>query len=358
MGIRDRRHGGMQSRELADLGLDEDGVIDFSVNCNPYGPSPAVRRAVRECRWDRYPDPQGAPLKQAIARRTDTDPERIIVGNGAAALMWELAAVLGKQSRKVLFVEPVFSEFRTACLARGVTVCEYRAPEAFGFLPDLAELRRRLQEEQPDLVYFCQPNSPTGVRTDADDLEALIREFPRSTFLLDFAFLSLSPYGQDAEQLRLPGVLRLFSFTKDHSMAGLRAGWLDAPPELVRAMEGERPCWSINTVAMAAAIAALDDDGFVEESRRRIFADRRYLRGALKRLGWVPLDSVTPYFMMRVGDGSLFRRRLLRRGVLVRDCASYGLPAWIRLCALPAEQADRLIQLLREDSHLQPGETP
>src|SRR5215212_6319060 len=131
-----RFHGGLLQEELAGLDLDPAHVVDFSVNVNPYGPAPAVAQAARTAALDRYPDPTAWPLRQALARKLDVAPDRIVVGSGAADLFWTLARVLVRAGERALVVGPTFAEFPAAVRAAGGHVYEWRADEARAFAID------------------------------------------------------------------------------------------------------------------------------------------------------------------------------------------------------------------------------
>ena len=132
-------------------------------------------------------------------------------------------------------------------------------------------------------------------------------------------------------------------------MAGLRVGYLLAEPSLVAALEAAHPSWSTSAPAQAAALAALAEDEFVAASRARLADDREALRRGLERLGFAPLPSIAPYLAFQAGDAAALRGRLLRRGILVRDCASFGLPGFVRVAARPPRDRDMLLAALEEE---------
>src|SRR5260370_36572410 len=122
-----RTDGGIVSEELALLGIDPAELVDFSSSTNPYGPCRAVIEAVRSAPIARYPDSTASDLRRALAARYDVAPDRIIVGNGAADLLWTLARVLIRFRTPVLIAEPPFAEFRPPAQLAGARVAECRA---------------------------------------------------------------------------------------------------------------------------------------------------------------------------------------------------------------------------------------
>src|SRR5690349_15421835 len=132
-GVSSRIHGGVSIDELAALGVDPRETIDFSASINPYGPCPAVLHAVQACPIDRYPDPTASALRRALASAHGIAPHRIVVGNGAADLLWTLAHLLIAPGAKVIIAEPTFAEFRSAAAAARGEVIESRANVERGF---------------------------------------------------------------------------------------------------------------------------------------------------------------------------------------------------------------------------------
>jgi len=348
-------HGGLVDDELAAHGLRADDVLDLSVNVNPYGPCPAVRRALAAARVDRYPDPRATAARRAFAERAAVPLERVVLGNGAVDLMWTLARARLGQGDRVLVVEPAFSEMAAAAARAGATIVEHRTMPERDFAIDLAALDGAIASLAPSLVYACSPQNPSGVCTPLAAFEDLARRHPASLFVVDLSFLSLSAHHAELDALREPRVVWLRSLTKDHSLAGLRVGAAIAPARVVDAIERERPPWSVNALAQAAVVATTSDEAarFVDESRARLLADREALSAALRAQGLHVHPSDTVYVLASLGESmaatNLRRRLLARHRVLVRDAASFGLPHHVRIAARAATHRERLVAALRQE---------
>lgn len=344
-----RVHGGPVAAELAALGLAPGDVLDLSVNVNPYGPPASVLAAARGAPLERYPDPSAGAVRAALAARWRRAPGEVLFGHGAAELLWDLARHLSRGRDCTLVVEPAFSELRVALAASGGESCEWRTDPARGLAVDLAAIGEALARTGAGAAYLAAPSSPAGAPVPAEGVAALARAHPDVLLVLDESFLALSDRWADAE-VPLPGnVVRLRSLTKEHAIPGLRAGYLLAPTPLVAALEAARPTWSTSAPAQAAALAALGEDAFVAASRERLRADREATRTGLVRLGLSPLPSTAPYLVFPAGDAAALRRRLLARGVLVRDCASFGLPSHLRVAARPEPDRARLLAALSQE---------
>ena len=325
--------------------------LDFSVNVNPYGPDPrvvaAAMAAVSGGAMTRYPDPRAMRLKKALAARDGFDPRQVVVGNGAADLLWGLARALVHQTTRVLIVEPTFSEFRAAAESLTPYVDEWRASEASGFQVSIADLARQAREVAAEVIYLCTPNSPTGVHVPSTAVATLAWELPNASIVLDEAFLSLSAASDDLKVPLPSNVIRVRSLTKEHAIPGLRLGHVITSVSLAQRLEAHRPFWSINAVAQAAGLAAMGAEDFVAASRRQLIADAEELRSCLAAVGLAPLPTAAPFLLTRVPRADAVMKRLAATGILVRGCASYGLPDFLRFAARPAADCQRLQRTLR-----------
>ena len=344
-----RHHGGALAAELEALALGPDDVLDFSVNVNPYGPCPEVLAAVRSAPVHRYPDPSALAVRRGVSAATGAHPDEVVFGAGAADLLWTVCRALFAGGGTALAVEPSFSEFGAAADAAGARLVRWTARAEDAFAPDLDGVAAAARREQADAVYLCAPTTPVGAPVPLAAVRTLAQRLPATIVILDESFLSLSD-GAEESALSLPAnVVRLRSMTKEHAIPGLRAGYLLAPAPLARAVEVSRPAWSTSSVAQAAALAALGASAFVSASRERLRADREATATSLRALGLAPLFSVAPYLVFRADDAAGLRSRLLRRRVLVRDCASFGLAGFVRVAARPTAEREQLVDALAKE---------
>jgi histidinol-phosphate/aromatic aminotransferase/cobyric acid decarboxylase-like protein len=345
-----RQHGGLSDAELAAHDLPADEVLDFSSSTNPYGPAPAMRRALQEAAIGRYPDSSGWRARQALGKLLELPGDRIVLGNGAADLLWSLARALLGPGDRALIVEPTFCEFGAAVRAVGAERVEWRSCVERAFAIDLAEVAARVRDTGAQVVYLCSPNTPTGSALAAEAIAEFARSQPGVHLILDQSFLSLSELHHEAA-LPLPeNVAVVRSLTKDHGIPGVRVGYLLAAPELCRAIELGRPAWTTSAFAQAAVLASCECQAFVHESRERLLEDRRELARDLTGLGIQTFASSTTFLLARLPELADLRARLLaRHRVLVRDCASFGLPGFMRLAAKPDVARRRLLAALRAE---------
>jgi histidinol-phosphate/aromatic aminotransferase/cobyric acid decarboxylase-like protein len=345
-----RQHGGLADAELRRLGLAPERVLDFSSSTNPYGPNPELLRALAGAAISRYPDSTALLAREALAATIEVEAERIVLGNGAADLLWTLARCLLRPGQRALMAAPTFAEFPAAARCQGAQVDElYARPEA-GFALDLEALSERARETAARVLYLCSPNTPTGGVVPAEWIARWAEQHPELWVVLDQSFLSLSECWAEASLRQPANVAIVRSLTKDHGIPGVRVGYVLASAELCRTLEASRPAWSTSAFAQVAAIAAAHSGEFVVESRARLLEDRRALVRALAAMGVETLPTRATFLVARVPDVAGLRSRLLERhAILVRDCASFGLPGFMRLAARPEHERKRLLSALEAE---------
>ncbi len=350
-------HGGPDYAELAALGLSPDEVIDFSVNANPYGPSPQVRAALTEVPFDRYPDAQAIALRERLTQVHRLTPDHIIVGNGTAELIWLLGLAYLQWGDPVVIIGPTFGEYRAAAELMGAEVVEYRARAAADFQPDVSAMEALIGRQRPRLTFLCNPNNPTGVYLAPEAVEALAAACGEGLLVVDEAYRAFVAGPWPSEPLVKRGlglspaesnVVLLRSMTKDHALAGLRLGYALASPEVVATLKKVQPSWSVNAAAQAAGLAALSDEDHLRETLPRIAEAKAYLVEQLICLGLRVIPSAANFLLVEVGDGRGLRRKLLSHGLMVRDCTSFGLPEYVRIAARWMEECRRLIKTLHQ----------
>ena len=340
-------HGAFDYAELEQLGLSPDDVLDFSVNSNPYGPSPAVRRALAEVPLDRYPDREALALRRALAEQHRRSVDQIVVGNGTAELLWLIAFAFLEPSDPVLIIGPTFGEYGRVAALMGAAVKYWNASSERAFGIDPRAVARLLREGRPRLVFLCNPNNPTGAILPLEDIDRWAAGNPETLFVVDEAYLAFAQGLESALILGAANVLVVRSMTKDYALAGLRLGYAAGPEPLTAAVACARPAWNVNALAQVAGISALADDAYY---RRTWSGARRAGEALVKGLadtGMVALPSAVHFFLLRVGDGTDFRRSLLRHRILVRDCTSFGLPEYVRIAPRRRRDNARLLAAVR-----------
>lgn len=339
-------HGALDFAELERLGLTPEDLVDFSVNGNPYGPSPRVAEAIARVPVERYPDRHVLGLRRALATHLDVELAQILVGNGSVELLWLTALAFLRPGDAVLIVGPTFGEYAHAATLMGAQLHLYTAQPEDAFRIDADTVMSTLERMQPRLVFVCNPNNPTGTLLDTDTLTTWATALPQTLFVVDEAYLPFVLHAASVLTARCANLLVLRSMTKAHALAGVRLGYAVGHPEVIRSLATVCPPWNVNALAQAAGTAALADQTHLSQCLTQLQHAKSQLVAGLKALHLEPLPSSTHFFLVQVHDAPAMRQDLLQHGILVRDCASFGLPAFIRVATRRPDENARLLDAL------------
>ncbi len=340
-------HGGLRDAEARALGLDPAEGLDFSASVNPLGPSPLVRDALARLDPSAYPDPECRDLRDALARLHDVSADCVLPGNGTTELIHLIPRVLARLGEYAVALGPTFGEYEAACRLAGLNVVEVRATRQRDFQWDMDEVCHVFAEESPLLLFLCNPNNPTGAYLDRRAVLRLLDAAPDATLVLDEAYAPFvaTPWAS-ADLITSGRVVVLRSMTKDGALAGLRLGYALAREDVTRRLRALQPSWSVNAAAQAAGLAALADPGHMARARAEVLRSVAYLREALSEMGLYVAPSLANFVLIEVGDAPAVRLALLRQGLCVRDCTSFGLPTFIRIGARRLPDCQRLVAAL------------
>lgn len=308
--------------------------LDFSANINPLGTPPGVMDAMREAllRSEHYPDPYCRKAVRAISRHEDIPEDCILLGNGAAELIYSFCYAV--RPKRVLLPAPTFAEYEAALRQTGSEVIRHPLRPDTQFTLDRTFLDS-MEEISPDTVFLCHPNNPTGqlIRQDVlTDILAFCKNRQIRLFL-DECFLDLSgePDHMKTQLADCPQQFILKALTKSYALAGIRIGYgLSSDSGLLRRMSETVQPWNVSVVAQAAAVAAMGEDAYIAEAVNFIRTEREWLTEQLKTLGLAVCPSDVNFILLRAPEG--LEQALLKDGIAIRDCSNYpGLcGGWFR----------------------------
>ncbi|AEG59188.1 threonine-phosphate decarboxylase CobD [Desulforamulus ruminis] len=350
-----RGHGGNIWRAGKMYGIEPEKILDFSASINPLGPSPMAMEALEKALplIRHYPEPQADSLRRELASCTGVPEEFLLLGNGAAELIYALGRVL--QPTRVLLPVPTFHEYAGAF--KDSPLVEVVLDEKDDFKIKLALLADRLR--QRDLVILCNPNNPTGQLLLLKDLREFLQRVrdAGASLLLDEAFMDfvVPQHSLLPEVGKSSGLMVLRSLTKFFALPGLRLGYLAAEPEIIDRLAKQLPPWRVNYLAQVAASASLKDVSYMEKTLQIIRCQRDFLIEGLQRIpGLRPLRSAANFILVncsatgcRASDIQAF---LGPRGILLRTCSNFqGLGnGYFRLAVRSGEENRRLLTELAE----------
>lgn len=335
------------SEVAREFGLDEAKIVKLASNENPLGMPASARHAMQEAvaEISRYPDANGFALKDAIAQRYHVPQNWITLGNGSNDILELAAHALVQPGESVVFSQYSFIVYALATQAvggRGIMV----PAQKYGH--DLEAMRQAIATDTK-LVFIANPNNPTGTFIPPNEIEAFLKAVPgHVVVVLDEAYNEyLNPtlqYESTDWVRQYPNLLVARTFSKAYGLAGLRVGFGLAQPRITDLLNRIRQPFNVNSLAQAAAIAALNDSAFLQQSAKLNADGYRQLTQAFNELGLEYVQSFGNFVLVKVGEddgaGARVNLELLKRGIIVRPVAGYGLPQWLRISiGLPEENA-------------------
>ena len=321
--------------ELArELGLQESTIIKLASNENPRGASPKAVEAMRAAIGEtgRYPDGNGFALKDALSRRFGLSTDRIVIGNGSNDVLEMAARAFLAPGSSTVYSEHAFAVYPLVTQATGATGIVVPARE-FGH--DLDAMCKAIRGDTR-IVFVANPNNPTGTWIAPKRMRSFLEKVPVDVLvILDEAYNEYLDPDLRGDAVRwveqFPNLVVSRTFSKAYGLAGLRVGYGLAHPQVADLMNRVRQPFNVSHIAQAAAVAALFDDEFVEQSRQLNRQGMNTLTAGFRRLrlSWIP--SHGNFVSFKVGQGTEIFRRLLSHGVIVRPIAAYGMPEYLRV---------------------------
>ncbi|MFH1269522.1 MAG: histidinol-phosphate transaminase [Candidatus Omnitrophota bacterium] len=331
------------------LGLKE--VIKLASNENPLGPSPKAVEAIKKSlsKANRYPDSQGYYLKKKLARYLGVGPSNLVLGNGSDELIDIIIKTFAEDDENIITADTTFLEYEIISRVNGRRIVT--VPLRY-FKYDLEAIKNKI-DRKTKLIFISNPNNPTGTYVTKYEFEDFMHGLPTGVLVvLDEAydtFIDVDDFPAGLNYIKNKNVIVLKTFSKAYGLAGLRIGYAVGDAELVSYMEKVRQPFNVNSLAQAAAAAALDDKKFLRKTRAAILAGKNYLYDALNQLGLAYVPSVANFILIDTGrDGVGFSRIMLKYGLIVRDMAQYGLKNFIRVTVGTRKENERFVRVLRK----------
>ncbi len=330
-----------------ELGLSD--LIKLNQNENPLGPSPrAVAAAVEAMRQvHTYPEGTSRALREKLAALWDLPAEWFIVGNGSDEVFRLLAETYLEPGDAVVVPSPSFAGYPLVAELVGARVVPVPLADHTMDLPAMA---RTAVETGAKIVFLCRPNNPTGAVFAEDAFPAFMEAVPPTALVvLDEAYHEFDTTVFDSRRWvqKYSNLVVTRTFSKIYGLAGFRLGYGVAHPEVIAPFYTVRDPFSVNLPALAAGMAALEDQAHLERSRQLVAEGKAYLYPLLERLGLSYVPTEANFILFDVGrTAEEVYDALLRRGVLVRPCGSFGLPTSLRVTIGTAEQNRRFGEAL------------
>jgi len=346
-------HGGNAKEISRKNKIDYDKILDFSANINPLGMPTSVKKAIIEGldEVEKYPDITYFELKCAIGEFEDINKENLILGNGAAEVLFNV--VRGIDPNNTLILAPTFSEYEEATKAINGTIIYYKLKEENNF--HIQEDILDYINSELDLIFICNPNNPTGVITSKDLLVKILIKAKKNNVIvlidesfLDFIEVNLSmiSYINEYENLII-----IKSLTKFFVLPGIRIGYgICSNASLKEKLEKISPAWNINILAEIATKTGLKDKTYIRKTLKFIKSEKKYLYNELKEIKQLKVyEPSANFILLKTRIKINLKNMLLKNNILIRSCSNYeGLDnSYYRIAVRNHEENSKLIENIR-----------
>ena len=329
-----------------------DNLVKLNTNENPYGPSPKALEAIRSATLDTlrlYPDPNADQLRAAIAhchRAQGIEPRQVFVGNGSDEVLAVAFQALLKHDLPLLFPDISYSFYPVYCALYGIDYRQVPLDENF-------QIRVSDYHRSNGGIIFPNPNAPTGRWLTLDAIEQLLLVNRDSPVVIDEAYVDFGCESAAGLINRHPNLLVTHTLSKGRGLAGLRLGFALGDPELIEALDRVKNSFNsypIDRLAMAGAIAALEDRDYFDRTRQAVMASREALVAGLGALGFEILPSAANFIFVRhprLGGADL-AARLRQRSIIVRHFSHPRIESFLRITIGTDAQCQILTRALGE----------
>lgn len=337
-----------------ELGLSR--VIKLASNESPLGPSPKAIAAVRSELADLrlYPDGSGFALKLALGQKFGLQPAQMTLGNGSNDVLELIARTFLSAEHNAVFSEHAFAVYpivTQAAGARGVVAAAHDGTRGTRYGHDLESLAAAV-DRNTRVVFIANPNNPTGTYLPAAALQQFLGQLADHVIaVVDEAYAEYVGASDYASAMRwlgaFPNLIVTRTFSKAYGLAGLRVGYAVSSAEIADLLNRVRQPFNVNSLGLAAAVAALDDEDHLARSVAVNDAGLQLLSCAFADRGWQTIPSVGNFVTLDLRqDADPVFQALLRQGVIVRPIANYGLPHHLRISVGTEEENQELLRAL------------
>ncbi|WP_135826296.1 histidinol-phosphate transaminase [Halorussus ruber] len=330
-----------------ELGLNPDDLVKLASNENPFGPSPAAVEAIEDAAGsaNSYPKASHADLTEKLAAKWDVEPAQVWLGNGGDGVLDYLARAMLEPGDTVLVPEPGFAYYGMSARFHHGEVEQYHLSKDDDFALTAETVLGDYDGER--IVYLTSPHNPTGKRFDLDAVEEIAdRTADHTLVVVDEAYGEFADAPSAVELLESrDDVAVLRTFSKVYGLAGVRLGYGVVPEEWADAYARVNTPFAASEIACRAGLAALDDDDHAEKTVETAEWAREYMYEHLDAPTW---ESHGNFVLAEVGDAAGVADELQRRGVIVRDCSSFGLPECVRITCGTKDETRRAVSELNE----------
>ena len=340
---------------VREFGIEPKDIVKLASNENPYGCSIKVQHAVGEIlsHMALYPDDSMIKLKDALSSRFDVEHENLIIGSGSDQVIEFIMHAKANENSKILINSVTFAMYEIYAKHIGAEIIRTKSQKH-----DLDEFYELYTKENPDVIFLCTPNNPTGDAIDAQEMLNFLEKIDSDTLVVvDGAYMEYAAFKDERKSVtpkelieKFENVIYLGTFSKAYGLGGMRVGYGISNAKIIKELYKLRPPFNITTLSLEAASVAVEDVDFVNECIALNFEEMKRYEKFAKEQKIDIIESYTNFVTLCFNNNinsSELSDKLLRRGMIVRDLSGYGMNA-IRVTVGTKEQNDRFFELASE----------
>jgi len=340
---------------VRDFGIEPKDIIKLASNENPYGCSNKVQNAVSEIvsKMALYPDDSMFKLKAGLSKKFALEDENVIIGSGSDQVIEFIMHAKANADSKILMNSVTFAMYEIYAKHIGASVIRTESQEH-----NLEEFYELYKKEQPDIIFLCTPNNPTGDAIDAADMVVFLEKIDADTLVVvDGAYMEYAAFKDSAKSIipkelvqKYENVIYLGTFSKAFGLGGMRVGYGLADAKIIKELYKLRPPFNITTLSLEAATVALEDEAFVQKCIALNFSEMKRYEEFAKEQKIDIIESYTNFVTLCLNEShnsTLLSDTLLQKGMIVRNLSGYGMNA-IRVTVGTPEQNSRFFELCSE----------
>lgn len=340
---------------VREFGIEPKDIVKLASNENPYGCSIKVQKAVVDIAANMalYPDDSMIKLKDGLSKRFGVDTQNIIIGAGSDQVIEFLIHAKADENSKILINSVTFAMYEIYAKYVGATVIKTKSQKH-----NLDEFYELYKEQNPEIIFLCMPNNPTGDVIGKDELFEFLKKIDSETLVVvDGAYMEYAKFKDSSKSVQpkelvaeFNNVIYLGTFSKAYGLGGMRVGYGIADEKIIKELYKLRPPFNITTLSLEASSVALEDEEFVQESIKLNFEEMKKYEEFAKNNNIEIIPSYTNFITLCFDsskNSTSIADKLLKKGMIIRDLSGYGMNA-IRVTIGTKEQNIRFFELFSE----------
>jgi len=340
---------------VREFGIETKDIVKLASNENPYGCSPKVHKSVSSLvsNMALYPDDSMTKLKDALQKRFEIGNENLIIGSGSDQVIEFIMHAKADSNSKILMNSVTFAMYEIYAKHVGAEVIRTSSQEH-----DLDEFYKIYKTQNPDIIFLCTPNNPTGDAIDTKKIFEFLEKIDNDTLVvIDGAYMEYAAFKDVSKKVspkdlveKFSNVIYLGTFSKAYGLGGMRVGYGISTAAIIKELYKLRPPFNITTLSLEAASVALEDESFVQRSIILNFEQMKRYEDFAKDKKIDIINSYTNFVTLSLNEkynSTTISSTLLQKGMIVRDLSSYGMNA-IRVTVGTEKQNSRFFELMSE----------